>query len=495
MFYAIPLEHKPSWRNPPWMTVLLIVVNMLVFWGPQRYEKLAQQTAASFYFSSPLPALELPLFVAWLEETKSRNADVAKVMLQADRAGELLEGMAQEPAFLAKLKADTLITPTHEMYAEWKQARKRYEDLQPDQFTENWSLKYANDADFRPATWLSSAFFHASTGHLLGNMLFLFLFGFTVELALGRTTFLAFYLLGAVGASLMSAWAYAGKDGFGLGASGAVSALMGMYAVMYRLRRIRFFYQLFFYFNYVTAPALILLPVWIANELLQHVTSGENIAYMAHLGGLLTGTVLMAGALVLRKPSIAAATASAATRAGATPPLDFEHHANAAKRLTSEMKFEAACAQWRAAASLQPTDADTLRAWFNMAKLWPAGDDFHHAVHHIFRLPGYDTPTLELQHNSYLTYLDLAKPGARLNADDLVRLVNRFVRGRHFRDAEKLCHALLKTAPAHPALPDTLCICANGLLQSGQPELAMTFLPHLRRLAPNAMVTRLLEKG
>ncbi|WP_421021899.1 rhomboid family intramembrane serine protease, partial [Klebsiella pneumoniae] len=82
------------------------------------------------------------------------------------------------------------------------------------------------------------------------------------ELALGRATYLLFYLLGAVGASLLSSWVLggAGVYGHGLGASGAVAALMGMYAVMYRLRRIRFFYQLFFYFNYVTAPALILLP-------------------------------------------------------------------------------------------------------------------------------------------------------------------------------------------------------------------------------------------
>src|SRR2546427_5163900 len=81
---------------------------------------------------------------------------------------------------------------------------------------------------------------------------------------------------------------------------------MGMYAVMYRLRRVRFFYQLFFYFNYVTAPALILLPAWIANEVLQHFFSGQSAGYMAHLGGLLTGATLMALHL-RRKPRAALA--------------------------------------------------------------------------------------------------------------------------------------------------------------------------------------------
>src|SRR5258705_470214 len=88
---------------------------------------------------------------------------------------------------------------------------------------------------------------------------------------------------------------------------------MGMYAVMYRLRRVRFFYQLFFYFNYVTAPALILLPAWIANEVLQHFFSGQSAGYMAHLGGLLTGATLMALHL-RRKPRAALAGCPGAGR-------------------------------------------------------------------------------------------------------------------------------------------------------------------------------------
>lgn len=74
MFYAIPLENRPSWRNPPWMTVLLILVNMLVFWGPQRSEENAQERAARYYAKSSLPALELPAFVDWLERTRSPRA-------------------------------------------------------------------------------------------------------------------------------------------------------------------------------------------------------------------------------------------------------------------------------------------------------------------------------------------------------------------------------------------------------------------------------------
>ena len=428
MFYAIPLENRPSWRNPPWITILLILVNMAVFWGPQRSEQKAEQRAAHYH------------------------------ELTGDRAA--------------------------------------YEAMRPAPFTSRWAQDHAEGAAAKPWTWLTAAFLHGSTGHLLGNMLFLFLFGFSVELALGRGTYLAFYLLGAVGASALAGWAYAGQPTLGLGASGAVSALMGMYAVMYRLRRIRFFYQLFFYFNYVTASALLLLPAWIANELLQHWIGGQGIAYMAHLGGLLTGAALMAAAMALgRVKTPEAVAAEAAQGSGEDHTHEFERHVAAARRLGAEMKFDAATAEWRAAARLRPRDADTLRAWFHTARLQPASDDFHQAAHRIFRLPATDPDTLALQHASYRSYLDQARPGVRLRPDDMARLARRFTRAGQFQDADKLCRVLLKTAPAHAELADTLSVCANGLLHAGEREMARDWLPHLLRLAPNDMVTRALERA
>ncbi|KQU84776.1 protease [Variovorax sp. Root318D1] len=491
MFYAIPLENKPSWRNPPWMTVLLILVNMIVFWGPQRSEEKADERAAHYYAQSVLPELELPPFVAWLEETRSPRAKAAQRLLARKQTGPLLDGMQQEKTFLQKLRADGVVTPANPRYAEWKRDRQQYESMQPAPFTERWAQDYTKDAEFKPWTWVTAAFLHGSTGHLLGNMLFLFLFGFSVELALGRGTYLSFYILGAVGASVLADWAYAGKGSYGLGASGAVSALMGMYAVMYRLRRIRFFYQLFFYFNYVTAPALLLLPAWIANELLQHLVGGQGIAYMAHLGGLLTGAALMACAMALKRVKTPETVASEQSDGDE----EFNGHVAAARRLGAAMKFEAATAEWRAAAALRPGDTDTLRAWFNTARLQPAGEDFHHAARRIFRLPATDQDTLALQHASYTTYLDQAKPGARLKPDDMARLARRFTRVRQFQDADKLCRVLLKTAPDHPELADTLSVCANGLLHAGERDMAVGWLPHLLRIAPNDMVTRALERA
>ncbi|MBN8449323.1 MAG: rhomboid family intramembrane serine protease [Candidatus Accumulibacter sp.] len=70
---------------------------------------------------------------------------------------------------------------------------------------------------------------------------------------------------------------------------------MAMYVSLYGRRRIRFFYQFLFYFDYVKAPAIILLPVWIAHELVQQQLDGQGgVAYMAHAGGFVTGALLIA---------------------------------------------------------------------------------------------------------------------------------------------------------------------------------------------------------
>ncbi|KFJ11909.1 rhomboid family protein [Delftia acidovorans] len=488
MFYAIPLEDRPRWSNPPWMTLLIILANVLVFFGPQRSEERAQQAAAQFYAASALPGIELPRFVDWLERTDSPMAKQAKALQKRGLVEPLLQRMEREPKFLALLRSGQIVPESDPLHERWQTDRSRYEALQPEPFTTRWAKNYALDAPMRPVTWITAAFLHVDTSHLVGNMLFLFMFGFSVELMLGRGTYLLFYLLGAVGGSVLSGWAYAGTGSYGLGASGAVAALMGMYAVMYRLRRVRFFYQLFFYFNYVTAPALILLPAWIANEVLQHFFSGQSAGYMAHLGGLLTGAALMALHL-RRKPRAALAGHHSA------PDDGFDAHVANARRLGQALDMEGALRAWRAAAQLRPADAEVLRAWFAAARYVPASEDFHRAARRIFRLPARDAATLAWQHDSYRIYLDLARPGARIAPEDMARLVRRFTRARAFDDAEKLCHALLQAAPGQPGLGETLCLLVNGLLQQGLAQRARAWLPQLQRWAPDEAVTRLLLDG
>lgn len=132
-------------------------------------------------------------------------------------------------------------------------------------------------------------------------MVFLFLFGFTLELALGAFTYLAFqdWRIGArfVRTDVLRRHGRLRPRGIGcdFGPHGHVCGdVRGASASSY---------MLLFYFNYASWPALIMLPVWMGVELLQHLLGGKQVAYMAHFGGLLTGALLDVGLYVARRPS------------------------------------------------------------------------------------------------------------------------------------------------------------------------------------------------
>ena len=501
MFIAIPLETKPSWRSPPWMTLLLIAINCWVFFAWQVPEERGVQRAAERYLHTPLPQSELPLYA---KETarraeasgKSRDRQRADAVAKAQRADmiELVyQAMWHDNAFRERLLGGQLIRPGDPRYAEWKAARDAFTPTEPDRFTERWSQNHDADAPFRPITWLTNTFLHGGVGHLVGNMVFLFLFGFTLEMALGRGLYLACYLLGGIGASALAAWVYAGNGGLGLGASGAVSALMGMYVVLYRLRRIPFFYMLFFYFNYARWPALVMLPVWMAFELVQHLMGGAQVAYMAHLGGLITGALLMALIMATRRveapsaPAPSAADAEAAARHAELKPL-----VDKARALTHSLRFADAAQVWQRAARLAPTDPELLRAWIDAARHDPASDSFHAAARQIFKLSTRHAPHRRLQVESYRVYLDRAKPGIRISPATLQQLVRSFVREGELNDAEQLARALARSAPPPEGWLDTFELLINAQMKAGRHQQAQTWLPLLERHAPHEALTRRL---
>ena len=133
-----------------------------------------------------------------------------------------------------------------------------------------------------------------------------------------------------------------------------------------------------------------------------------------------------------------------------------------------------------------------LSAWFKTASLWPDSEDFHRAARRIFRLRAHDEQTLQFQHASYRTYFDKAKPGARLQPDDMARLSRRFARAQQWGDAEKLFNALHKTAPTHPELGETLGMLVAALCHAGRREQAAVFRPQLQRLAPGSAALQVL---
>ena len=502
MFIAIPLDIKPSWRSPPWMTALLILVNCLVFWGWQMPEERAVERAAALYARTPLPPIELPRFIGHLQDESQRSTSrikppmvrAAQGMLQRKDYAPLYAWMWQERQFARQLQAGGVIQPGSPQYEEWRVARTHFAPHEPQPFTPRWAMRYEPGAGLQPVQALTSTFLHDSTGHLLGNMVFLFLFGFTLELALGAGVYLLLYLLCGIGASLFAGLFYAGMGGMGLGASGAIAGLMAMYAVLYRMRRIQFFYIFAFYFNYARWPALVMLPVWMAFEVAQHVIGGGNVAYMAHLGGLLAGAILMGVYLQLRRTDTIVDVMAREQDAAAAHASALRAAVQRAQQLTDALTFDRAARAWREAARLAPRDAQILRAWFESARHAPASDDFHQAARAIFKLPAQGDAERQLQHHAWRSYVERAQPVPRISTARMHALARSFARLGAWGDAQKLC-TLLQQTPTHPDWPATLALVANGLAKAGRIDEARAWLPALTQAAPQEPVTRWLAQG
>ncbi len=146
-------------------------------------------------------------------------------------------------------------------------------------------------------TALTSMFMHGGWAHLLGNMLFLWIFGNNVEDAMGKVRFLAFYLLGGFAATATQTFVTlifaSDLDATipNVGASGAVSAVLGAYIVL--LPKARVLTVIFFILREV--PAVLFLGIWFGFQLLEgstsiaHPESGGGVAFFAHIGGFVFG--------------------------------------------------------------------------------------------------------------------------------------------------------------------------------------------------------------
>ena len=141
-------------------------------------------------------------------------------------------------------------------------------------------------------TLLTNMFLHGSWMHLIGNMVFLWIFGDNIEATVGNLNFLLFYVLGGVIASLIHAFSDIDSVTPAIGASGAIAACLGAYLVMFPSSKIKI--MVIYIFRTFKIPAIAFLGIWIAKELaagLGVFGGGGNVAYWAHIGGFGFGVI------------------------------------------------------------------------------------------------------------------------------------------------------------------------------------------------------------
>jgi membrane associated rhomboid family serine protease len=144
-------------------------------------------------------------------------------------------------------------------------------------------------------TVFTSMFLHGGWLHLIGNMLYLWIFADNVEDRFGHGRFLAFYLLCGVGAALAQALPEPGSQIPMVGASGAISGVLGAYMIMFPRAHVLVLIPLGVLTRLVPLPALLVLGLWFAMQLLSEMfaPAGAGVAFRAHIGGFVVGMVLL----------------------------------------------------------------------------------------------------------------------------------------------------------------------------------------------------------
>ncbi len=142
-----------------------------------------------------------------------------------------------------------------------------------------------------------STFLHAGFLHLIGNMLFLWIFGNNVEDFLGHVKYLLFYLAGGIAATFAHIVTHMAEPIPSVGASGAVAAVMGAYILLFPHARVKVLIPIFVFFTVVQMSAVAVLGLWLVYQFLiaaQEASQGvTEVAWMAHVGGFVFGLGIM----------------------------------------------------------------------------------------------------------------------------------------------------------------------------------------------------------
>lgn len=157
------------------------------------------------------------------------------------------------------------------------------------------------DIFHRPYTLITHMFLHGSWLHIIGNMWFLWVFGDNVEDRLGRFRYLFFYVLSGIGAALLQtivSFLFGGADVPMVGASGAISGVLGAYLWLFPHARILALVPIFIFLTFIEVPAVLFIGLWVLIQVFNGILTlpfaqGGGVAWFAHIGGFGVGYLLV----------------------------------------------------------------------------------------------------------------------------------------------------------------------------------------------------------
>jgi membrane associated rhomboid family serine protease len=486
----IPLTGKISRKNPPVVTIAIILINCFVFFVLQAGDTKRYCEATEFYLDSDLARIEVSAYLDYVRTTKGIKRDLPpqKKGLDERTVMRLSMKMQSDEAFMERLLNDEIITPGDETYSTWKSLRTQYEG----KLNRMVIFRYG----FKPAKWsvltaFTHMFIHGSFGHILGNMIFLWLVGCVLELGCGRVVYVAIYIISGMLAVGLFCLVYMHSRAPLIGASGAIAGLMGAYTVLYGRKRIKVFYSLGFYFNYTRVPAIILLPIWIGNEFFQLFWGGQSqIAYVAHIGGLISGASL--GYLNLRILGRADEELFAEDPKEHIPAM-----LEKALQQVAELDMGGARSVLEEVLEIDPDNQSALTHLFNIEKLDPGGKRFNDTASRLLLRLSQDSDNCEALRNTFTEYCRISmRP--KLSPGLLLRIGSVFSAHGHLEQAEKIMAVLLRGDHGLKELPAGLLNLAHAYFNKGMTDKGQKCLRIICQRYPESsqcLVARSLLKG
>ena len=482
----IPLSRKLTLQTFPIMTALLVVANVFVFFALQVPDGRVIREFVDTAMKSGLPQLELPVYAEWRSSKGERTAAPSPALLEDPKY--LAQGtltMQRDRAFQRELGSRMNTALASEQFAQWQTARAKVDPIWQKNFTERYIFVPASAF---VETYLTHMFMHADFGHLFGNMVMLVLIGLLVEAAAGPLRTGAIYLVGGIGALLLYTLFSTDRWVGMLGASGAIAAMMGACAALYGFRRVRFFYHVLFYFDFITLPAIVVLPLWIGNELWQWTQFRDvsNVAYFAHIGGLIAGASF---ALLLRK------TVAARLENAATPSLekveDLARQHERAYAALKKMQWDAAGREFEQLLLQVPDNLDYARQLYTASRTEPVSARYHWGARQLMKLAA-KTGAPALLGQTIAEYWKNAQPAPRLSTDEIARYAKILAKEGTRDIAVTLTDALIKLPEARMGnvdLADVLLTMAVALSRAGnsdEKKLSQRYVETLERRFPDS---------
>ena len=476
----IPLQKKPTRRNFPYITAVLIVLNSLVFAVLQNGDRETEMQALQLYLDSGLSTQEWRWYGDYLDaedvayrakqrevNTLADNDAVPELTIAALRAHEV----ERHPDFLRALRAGEILPRDTADWQTWAERRDEYESILSESFTRSHLLSAEH---VTPARLIGHMFMHGGVMHLVGNLVFLALLGLLVERAMRGPVYLAVYLLCGLAAGMTFVATHLQDGQSVLGASGAIAGLMGLFTVIYGLRRVRFFYWFFVYFDYVRAPAILLLPAWLGWEVLQFFIGSEGIAYEAHAGGIVAGA--LAGLAIRQFGWLDTAFLN--------EECQREEDRDALRRARADITaLRPAMARARLEPLLErhPHDPDVLRAWFSASMIRRDDPARHEALARVLALSGDTADERRLIQETLAAFRPHGE--LRIDSENGLELARRLIRWEAFDLAEWLLGQLERRSPPGQ-LADAWTALGQALLARRETQRGRDCLAAAGRFTP-----------